>query len=317
MSRKEFLSRLEAGLITLSYEERQAALRYYEEYLWDAGEENEAAAIAELGSPEALAGKILRESRAYAKESENVQPAPNTTGARQLPAFHSIHVDLVNAAVTLCRGEAYSIVLDFPESYPLPEVTVRDDTLRVEEKKFSHRSFFGLRSFSFIKKSEVVITLPDAQYERFFFDMVNGALKIPAFRVRELKADSVNGAIAVEGVASERIHIDNVNGGITVCDVSTVESCKCDTVNGGIRLTGMIRGKIHADAVNGGIHVAIPLSAKDYSLSLETVSGSVRVNGQKMSKAFTMRNEGAPNSLHADTVNGGIQVEFEAGTIVL
>ncbi|MCE5235042.1 MAG: DUF4097 family beta strand repeat-containing protein [Clostridiaceae bacterium] len=316
MNRKEFLTRLEAALATLSYEERQAALRYYEEYLWDAGEENEAAAIAELGAPEALAERIIRESRAYAKESANAEAQPGMNGSRPVSPFTSINVDLANAAVTLYKGEAYSVALDFPEAYPLPDVEVRDGTLHIKEKKFSHFSFFGFRSFGFIKKAEVIITLPDAQYERFAFDMVNGALKIPQLRVRELKSDCVNGAVSITGVTAERIHLDNVNGKISASDVFAAESCKCDTVNGGIELSGVLRGRIHADAVNGGISISIPLSGKDYNLSLSTVSGSVRVNGQKMGKSFNVQN-GAANSVHAETVNGGIQVGFQSGTIVL
>ena len=316
MRRREFLTRLEAALVTLPYEERQAALRYYEEYLLDAGEENEAEAIAELGAPEVLADKIVRESRAYAKESAKEQTAPDQSGAEKLNSFSNIELDLANASVTLFKGEAYSIALDFPEGYPLPEVGVRDNTLYVKEKKFAHFSFFGFRSFVFVKKSEVAITLPDAQYERFSFDMVNGSLKVPALRVRELKAESVNGGVTVDGVSGERLSLNSVNGKLSASDIAMTDGCKCSTVNGGIGLSGSIRGKVHADAVNGGIHIAIPLSGKDYNLRLSTVSGSVRVNGQKMSKSFNIQNSSA-NSVHANTVNGGIQVEFESGTIVI
>ncbi len=314
MSKKEYLNRLEAALATLSYEERQAALRYYEEYLWDAGEENEAAAIAELGSPEALAAKILCESRTTAAQSTKAEPQQGANADHLLP-FSSINLNLTNADVTLYMGTAYAITLDFPDNYPSPDVEVRDNTLYVKEKRFS-QSFFGIRWFGYMKKAAVTITLPDVQYNRFAFNMVNGALKVPAFRVRELKAESVNGGINVSGVKGELIHLSSVNGGLGASDVSTTQECKCDTVNGGIDISGTLRGKVIASAVNGGIHVSIPLSGKDYNLNVSTISGSVRVNGQKMSKSFHLQN-GAPNSIKADTVNGGIRVELESGTIVL
>ncbi|HWS29261.1 MAG TPA: DUF4097 family beta strand repeat-containing protein [Clostridia bacterium] len=315
MNRKEYLARLETALMTLSYEERQAALRYYEEYLWDAGEENEAAAIAELGSPEALAEKIIRESRAYAAESAKSEPQKDDN-ADKLPPFSSIDLNLINADVTLYMGTAYAIKLDFPENYQLPDVEVRDNTLLIREKRVSHVSFFGIRSFNFMKKAAVAITLPDVQYERFAFDMVNGGLTIPAFRVCELRTDNVNGGVSVNGVTGERVRLSSVNGKLAASDISTMQECKCDTVNGGIEMTGTLRGKIIASAVNGGIRIFMPLSGKDYNLSVSTLSGSVRVNGQKMSKSFNLQN-GAPNSIKADTVNGGISVEMESGTIVL
>lgn len=58
MSRKEFMQRLEALLSDLSENEREEALQYYNGYLDDAGSENEAEVLQELGTPEALAASI-------------------------------------------------------------------------------------------------------------------------------------------------------------------------------------------------------------------------------------------------------------------
>ena len=58
MNRIEFLSELEQRLSGIPEDERQSALQYYADYLADAGEENEAEAIRELGSPEKVAESI-------------------------------------------------------------------------------------------------------------------------------------------------------------------------------------------------------------------------------------------------------------------
>ena len=50
MNRVEFLAELEQRLSGIPEEERQAAIQYYADYLADAGEENEAEAIRELGA---------------------------------------------------------------------------------------------------------------------------------------------------------------------------------------------------------------------------------------------------------------------------
>ena len=49
MNRMEFLTELERLLSGMPEDERQAAVSYYADYLADAGEENEADAIRELG----------------------------------------------------------------------------------------------------------------------------------------------------------------------------------------------------------------------------------------------------------------------------
>lgn len=58
MERKEFMRRLEALLSDLPENERAEALQYYNDYLDDAGVENEAAVLEELGSPDRLAESI-------------------------------------------------------------------------------------------------------------------------------------------------------------------------------------------------------------------------------------------------------------------
>ena len=71
MPREEFLKRLEELLADVTAEERAEAIRFYEEYLDDAGPEQEAQVLAELGSPEKVAAII----RANVPGSR-VQPEP-------------------------------------------------------------------------------------------------------------------------------------------------------------------------------------------------------------------------------------------------
>lgn len=63
MNRKEFMYRLEQLLMAIPGDERRAALQYYEDYFEDAGEENEAQVISELGSPEQVAATIKADLR--------------------------------------------------------------------------------------------------------------------------------------------------------------------------------------------------------------------------------------------------------------
>ena len=77
MTRTEFLAALEQLLASLPDDERKDALAYYEDYLDAAGPEHEAQAIAELGTPEEVARKILDEQTPNA--------APISTGSSAEP----------------------------------------------------------------------------------------------------------------------------------------------------------------------------------------------------------------------------------------
>lgn len=58
MNRKRFMAELERLLWDIPYSERKEAIKYYNDYFDDAGEENEAQVIEELGSPEQVARTI-------------------------------------------------------------------------------------------------------------------------------------------------------------------------------------------------------------------------------------------------------------------
>ena len=62
MNRKEFLEQLSDCLSSLSKEERDEALLYYEEFFEDAGTVYEQDVIRELGSPQKLAESIMNDS---------------------------------------------------------------------------------------------------------------------------------------------------------------------------------------------------------------------------------------------------------------
>lgn len=69
MNKQEYLKELKIRLKRLPKEDFARAIEYYEEYFADAGEENEAKAIEDLGSPQEAADQIIRDMALnYSKE---------------------------------------------------------------------------------------------------------------------------------------------------------------------------------------------------------------------------------------------------------
>lgn len=71
MTKQEFMHRLAQQLVSLPPEERLCALKFYDEYFADAGEENWAAVIRDLGSPEEVA-RTIRED--FAQRNPGYDP---------------------------------------------------------------------------------------------------------------------------------------------------------------------------------------------------------------------------------------------------
>lgn len=85
MDKYEYLAQLRKALAMLPKTEQDEAMSYYEEFFIDAGIENEQAVIASLGTPEALAASIMKES---AQQAENGGQASDASGfvAPETPA---------------------------------------------------------------------------------------------------------------------------------------------------------------------------------------------------------------------------------------
>ncbi len=71
MTRLEFMKELESLLLDIPLEEREEALRYYNGYFDDAGEDQEQEIISELGSPARVASIIKAELNPGAQEKEH------------------------------------------------------------------------------------------------------------------------------------------------------------------------------------------------------------------------------------------------------
>ena len=76
MTGEEFLRQLNDMLADVTEEERREAVRYYEEYLRDAGPEQEQQVLAELGSPARVAAIIRANVPGSRAEPAQSAPAP-------------------------------------------------------------------------------------------------------------------------------------------------------------------------------------------------------------------------------------------------
>ena len=89
MNKEEYIRQLKEKLKRLPKEDFERAVEYYEEYFADAGKENEAKAIEDLGSPQEAADQIIREmALEYSKEPvKNVRSGMNAIWVALLALF--------------------------------------------------------------------------------------------------------------------------------------------------------------------------------------------------------------------------------------
>lgn len=292
--------RLESCLTCVERGEREAALRYYEEYFDDAGPGEEAQVIASLGSPEALAREIIAQMGSAAQEA----PASGYDSSPE--EFHSIKAELVNANISVARGNAWRIDVSYPDERVKPAISIANGVLRIEEE---HHRFGNLFRAGGWKPGRIDITVPGAHFKSFGIEGVNGAIVIRDIELDTLKCETVNGSVELEGVVADTIRGQSVNGGVSIASCRAKTRCKGETVNGGVTLGGELRGEISAEAVNGSLRLSSTLPLLEYDVDVETLSGSVRINGEKHRKQVRIRHDAA-NRIRVSTVNGSISLNF-------
>jgi hypothetical protein len=73
VTKYEYLDEVRLNLSVLPNDEVDMAIRFYDEYLTDAGRDNEAAAMEELGKPYHLAKSIISEQSAFTRSAMYIE----------------------------------------------------------------------------------------------------------------------------------------------------------------------------------------------------------------------------------------------------
>jgi uncharacterized membrane protein len=86
VTKNEYLDEVRFNLSVLPKDEVDMAIRFYDEYLSDAGPEHESAAMEELGKPYHLAKSIISEQSAFTRSAMYIEHTQN----RKTPKAESI-----------------------------------------------------------------------------------------------------------------------------------------------------------------------------------------------------------------------------------
>lgn len=108
MTRTEYMKSLEKLLAPLPETERRDALDYYDEYFDAAGKYREAETIAELGSPEEVAQKILENQDFVPAEAPSVPSEPDHLSSRPVKKHRSHWKPIAACALLAVAGFAFA-----------------------------------------------------------------------------------------------------------------------------------------------------------------------------------------------------------------
>lgn len=331
MRRYEYLYRLEQELMGMPEAERKAAMRFYEDYFADAGDENEQQVIEELGTPKELAKKLLSElggsEAKAAAEDGHVFRAPNgeyvlsgSTKVTDIGDIRELFAEVVNASLKLSRTSEPLPSFEWEVNNENAELRYRleNGRLRIKEKVKNQHVWNWNFSFGGHNDSRNIITiyLPDKCYDEISLETVNGRMEADFITVDTIKLNTVNGKVCSTDISSRRCKCSSVNGKLEISGISVSEDFEGSTVNGKMELSGDFMCNVRLSSVNGAVVFDTAQHVDKYKIKSSSVSGSVRLNGTRIGKRAygiggdaVIWNAGAPYTLSASTVSGGVQIE--------
>ena len=300
MSKQDYLRHLSAALSTLVPDrERLEIVRYYEEYFEEAGPEQEAALIQELGDPAALAQKIAREGGFAGGAAER---APKPSHRRKWAAgMAAAAVVLVLAGVfaALSARSAHSDTPGGPSQTPASppaqtqtqpagespqpsqgSVALKDTFVRVDLD-------ITLGDVSIRSGPDWALSLESSGQDRHGEDYLlhhtleNGALTIwstPKNLETDEKSD-IDAQVVItvpEGWTLEGVELDTVTGDVDLTAIAADE-IRIDTVSGTVTAQRLSAGSFRSHTVSGG--VSLDCLTAPGSVSLDSVAGKLTFSG--------------------------------------
>lgn len=257
MTREQFLEELQDALYGLTQEDRDNTLQFYKEYFEDAGEENTASVIEELGNPRKLAEEIL----SVHKTSDNTGLCKEVQ-----ERITSLRLDVTSAYIYILQKDFASDVIEYKtENIPQEDIKVKtiDGELFIEERPlFSmHKKMFSdfFRNVNFNKvydetvKRKIIIYIPKTiSLEQIELNIQLGSIKIEDLKAEKITGYTACGNFAISNFECEKIYFNTSAGAISLITGKT-EIVKIQSSAGSVKLENMNAEKISASTGAGSI----------------------------------------------------------------
>ncbi len=321
MNTKIFLHELAESLGTLSEEERNKVLDYYNEMICDEVEngKSEETVIQDFGSPEDIAEQICVEygktAAAAIGSYKKIYSPEKTVDALQISA-QNIRVEIHEIA------EGKPRILFNPLSYDKVTVTEQDNVYSFTHTvPFHFLHFFFLFHLPqiitlevpvsyagniFVKTSNARVTAEHLRHvDRGTFTTNNARIIFSGITCSFLELHTSNGKIELSDCSGNICNAKTSNGRIAAANCSFPEKLSFHTNNGSINAAAIISDNIRFKTSNSAINATITGDARDYSIHSHTSNGRTSLPSDW---SFT----GQKCSLSAETSNGHIDIKFSA-----
>lgn len=236
--------------------------------------------------------------RFFADDEEKIEFTRDFTDVEALEVNHSSG-DLIIKVGDGFRVEASNVRASFSAK------VTPDGTLTVKDK-----SSFVFNWFDFgLGNSSITIYLPeDFTAAQAKLNTGAGAVTMDSLKAGKLTINAGAGNIKGSNIMAEEADIDGGVGNITFSD-SSFKDVDFDSGVGNLFFEGALHGDCEIDSGVGKVDIELDASREDYGFDIDTGLGTVRIDGDKISKGYRSKGD-TDKSIKVDGGVGNVSIDF-------
>lgn len=296
MTKTDYLAALEKYLKTLPEADYKEAMDYFTEYFEEAGSENEAQVIEELGDPKDAAEEIIRSLSANQAEKTSTRPQHQSSAHNHqsytdnayifedYARISELHIDITTQDILIESSPDDFFHIKYYNGKGNNQIisTVQNEKWYITEKGNTHYS--GLDWIINVMKNgldnhPICIQIPNGKIlQSFSLQATSGDVAVSHLQTQKGTIELSSGDLTMRHCHLQQTDVTLTSGDIHLAHVKLTD-CKLSLVSGDFDTHSLeIAGKTFIQTTSGDI--SLHLLRHDFSYDLETVHGDISISDQ-------------------------------------
>ena len=185
--------------------------------------------------------------------------------------------------------------------------------LVIDTRDHERRRGFRILDFGLLSlPREITVYLPAGPADSVRIASTSGSVRMDGVSAGVLEVRSTSGSVSGRNLSFTSGTLGSTSGSINISDVDW-NDINVQTTSGGIRITGaeIRQGSTRLQVTSGNINLEVNGRRDDFTYSFTSVSGSVRVNGERL-RGRTGTGGGGGHPITMNVTSGNIRLDFDS-----
>lgn len=242
------------------------------------------------------------------------------TEITELGPFTDLSIDTTSIDIEVVKGDSYVFEMCAPEELR-PTVTEKNGKVIIQQPRdVANIKVIGKNSPYYkvtIPTEDIInadldatsgkITVSDVN-ANCNIDVTSGLADVSGVTSKELSINSSSGANVISNCRIDKIALDSTSGARDFTNVKA-DTIKIDSTSGSTVGEAVTANDIKIHTTSGSTDLKLIGEASDYDYDVESLSGSINIDGMKCGHEFEVQN-GSGKKISIDATSGSINIEF-------